>query len=55
MFDGADNTVTMLGSFSGEMGASRDLDSQGVEVELLLSLLKWDSYAIKFTIFKRTI
>ena len=29
VFDGADNTVTMLGSFSGEMGASRDLDSQG--------------------------
>ena len=26
VFDGADNTVTMLGSFSGEMGASRNLD-----------------------------
>lgn len=52
VFDGADNTVTMLGSFSGEMGLPGTWTCRAA-VELLL--LKWDSHAIKFIIFKCTI
>ena len=54
MFDGADNTVTMLGSFSGETGLPGTW-TRGAAAELLLSLLKWDSYGVKFIIFKCTI
>ena len=44
----------MLGSFSGETGLPGTW-TRGAAAELLLSLLKWDSYAVKFIIFKCTI